>query len=475
MEYKRLGSEMYMGDDFIPADPEAGDNYSALNEAGTGYTGVNGMSTGYTNVNESGDRYANTNRINTGYTNVNESGDRYTNANRINTGYTNVNESGDRYTNANRINTGYTNVNGMGDGYANANGINTGYMNANGMEEDDGYRNSVEFPYPGSVLGIGSQGNNVLRMQQYMNIIVERYPCIPKTLENGVYGTETQNTVLACQDQFGLFTDGIIGANTWNKLMSIYNNMIGEGKPEYPGYLLSSGSAGNDVLTVQRNLNKMAVNSLDAYGMSEDGIFGDMTKNAVMNFQRQHGLMADGNVNTTTWNKICEAVNSRGAGNDYININGEWNRDMGTYPETIPDMEEETVVITNDNAADESEIFRLINQQRANHGISPLIIDPELQNVARLKAKDMADNDYFSHTSPAYGSPFQMLSRYGIYYKSAAENIAGNSSNNNTVIGWMNSPEHRMNILNQDFNYTGIGVVNDPRYGKIYVQMFVGR
>ena len=104
-----------------------------------------------------------------------------------------------------------------------------------------------------------------------------------------------------------------------------------------------------------------------------------------------------------------------------------------------------------------------------------LIIDDELQNIARIKAQDMVDNNYFSHTSPTHGSPFDMMQNFGINYKTAGENIAGNSSNNGAVNAWMNSSAHKENILNNSYNYTGLAVVNSPKYGRIYVQMFIGR
>ena len=129
---------------------------------------------------------------------------------------------------------------------------------------------------------------------------------------------------------------------------------------------------------------------------------------------------------------------------------------------------------TNMNA-DEKEVFNLINQQRINNGLSALKVDDEVQRVARIKAQDMVDNNYFSHTSPTYGSPFDMLKSFKISYNSAGENIAGNSSNSGAVSAWMNSSGHKANILNSSFNYTGIGVVSSPKYGKIYVQMFIGK
>lgn len=125
--------------------------------------------------------------------------------------------------------------------------------------------------------------------------------------------------------------------------------------------------------------------------------------------------------------------------------------------------------------ADELEVFNLINKQRTNNGLSALKIDSEVQNVARIKAQDMVNNNYFSHNSPTYGSPFDMLNSYKVSYKTAGENIAGNSSNTAAVNAWMNSSGHKANILNSSFNYTGIGVVNGSKYGKIYVQMFIGK
>lgn len=124
---------------------------------------------------------------------------------------------------------------------------------------------------------------------------------------------------------------------------------------------------------------------------------------------------------------------------------------------------------------DEQETLNLINAQRTKNGLTALKIDNEVQRVARIKAQDMVNNNYFSHNSPTYGSPFDMLKSFKISYRTAGENIAGNSSNSGAVNAWMNSEGHRKNILNSAFNYTGLGVVNSPKYGKIYVQMFIGK
>lgn len=125
--------------------------------------------------------------------------------------------------------------------------------------------------------------------------------------------------------------------------------------------------------------------------------------------------------------------------------------------------------------SDEQEVFDLINKQRINNGLSALKFDSELQRLAKIKAQDMVENNYFSHTSPIYGTPFEMMNSFKISYKTAGENIAGNSTNNGAVNAWMNSSGHKANILNSSYNYTGIGVVSSPKYGKIYVQMFIGK
>lgn len=137
--------------------------------------------------------------------------------------------------------------------------------------------------------------------------------------------------------------------------------------------------------------------------------------------------------------------------------------------------QEDSVITDNNLTLDEQEVLDLINEQRTIAGLAKLEIDEELQNVARLKGKDMVDNDYFSHNSPTYGTPFNMIKNFGITYKAAGENIAGNSSNKGAVNAWMDSESHKENILSNNYNYTGVAVVNSSKYGKIYVQMFIGK
>ncbi|MDR1664408.1 MAG: peptidoglycan-binding protein [Clostridiales bacterium] len=318
--------------------------------------------------------------------------------------------------------------------------------------------------YPGSPLYVGSRGENVRQIQECLNNVSRRFPMIPYLAEDGVFGNATKNAVLIFQSMFGLSRDAVVGPATWNKLTqecsSLGEGNNGEGGGGYPGYILGVGSSGDAVLRVQKNLNKISA-LYPAYSLpkiAEDGIFGNGTRNAVITFQRQAGLNPDGLVGTLTWNKLAEAASSAGSG-------GTPGGNPGGEPGGTPGA--------NQLNPDEQEVFNLINQQRANNGLSPLKSDGELQKVARTKAQDMAANSYFSHDSPVYGSPFDMMNTFGIKYRTAGENIAGNSRNSAAVTAWMNSSGHRANILNRNFDSTGIGVVPDPRYGKVYVQMFI--
>ncbi len=124
---------------------------------------------------------------------------------------------------------------------------------------------------------------------------------------------------------------------------------------------------------------------------------------------------------------------------------------------------------------DEQEFINLINTERKKNNLPELEIDEELQNTARLKAEDLVKNNYFSHTSPTYGDLYKMLDSCGIKYKTANENIAGNSSVSGAFEALMASETHKNNILSNIFNYTGVGVVNSPIYGKILVELFIGK
>lgn len=120
-------------------------------------------------------------------------------------------------------------------------------------------------------------------------------------------------------------------------------------------------------------------------------------------------------------------------------------------------------------------VLSLINEERKAQGITPLQIDDLLNITAQAKATDMVKNNYFSHESPTYGSPFEMMQNAGITYRTAGENIAGNPSVENAVKSWLASESHKQNLLSNAYNYIGIGIEESPAYGYVIVAMFIGR
>ncbi len=118
-------------------------------------------------------------------------------------------------------------------------------------------------------------------------------------------------------------------------------------------------------------------------------------------------------------------------------------------------------------------ILSLINNARKENGLTPYTLDKALSNVAQIKADDMIKNNYFSHTSPSFGSPFEMMQGFGISYKSAGENIAGNPNITDAVNSWLASSTHKTNLLSKKFNYIGIGLTKSNTYGYIIVAIFI--
>ena len=123
-------------------------------------------------------------------------------------------------------------------------------------------------------------------------------------------------------------------------------------------------------------------------------------------------------------------------------------------------------------AAFEKEVVRLVNVQRTQNGLKPLTENWELSRVARYKSQDMVDRRYFSHTSPTYGTPFQMIKSFGLTFRTAGENIAyGQRTPQAVVNAWMNSSGHRANILSASYTQIGVGYVANGHY---WTQMFIG-
>ncbi|MFC5449621.1 CAP domain-containing protein [Paenibacillus aestuarii] len=145
-----------------------------------------------------------------------------------------------------------------------------------------------------------------------------------------------------------------------------------------------------------------------------------------------------------------------------LNVSG--NTVSGTTPNPASPT---TPAVSQSAYADQ--VVSLVNQERAKAGLKPLTADSSLSAMALDKAKDMYNNHYFDHTSPTYGSPFDMMTEYGITYSYAGENIAmGQKTPQDVMTAWMNSTGHRQNILSPNYTKIGVGYYNGE-----WVQEFI--
>lgn len=122
----------------------------------------------------------------------------------------------------------------------------------------------------------------------------------------------------------------------------------------------------------------------------------------------------------------------------------------------------------------EAQVIQLVNAERTKRGLQPLAANLQLSSVARIKSADMRDRNYFSHISPTYGSPFDMMKAFNIPYQAAAENIAaGQRTALDVMESWMKSPGHRENILNAQYTQIGVGYAEGGSYEVYWTQMFI--
>lgn len=145
---------------------------------------------------------------------------------------------------------------------------------------------------------------------------------------------------------------------------------------------------------------------------------------------------------------------------------------------TLPPQSDKMVALNYqaDNLAidenSENEMLKLVNQERTSQGLPPLKMDDDLRQLARNHGKDMFLRGYFSHYTPEGLSPFDRMKNAGIVYIYAGENLALAPDVEKAEVGLMDSPGHRENILNPNFNQIGIGVIDGDIYGKMFVQEF---
>ncbi|MCM3338183.1 peptidoglycan-binding protein [Paenibacillus sp. MER TA 81-3] len=253
------------------------------------------------------------------------------------------------------------------------------------------------------------------------------------------------------------------------------------------GLKLKQGDQGPQVLEAEQLLHKLG------WYVEVDTKYDRYTVRAVKKFQQKHGIRVTGVIDNATMNRLKQE------GAAYDSAIG---KPVPTPQPSKPAPEKPVVVqppvvkppvvrppvvqppvvnpapVTPGNtgitlSAEEQQMIELMNQERAKSGLQSVKPNAKLMELARLKAKDMVDNHYFSHNSPTYGSPFKMMQSGGVAYKKAAENIAGNRSVAAAHLALMNSEGHRANIMTKEFNQVGIGIVPGGPYGTMYVQMFI--
>ncbi len=239
---------------------------------------------------------------------------------------------------------------------------------------------------------------------------------------------------------------------------------------------IKQGDKGNQVYEVEKMLNKLG------YLVKADQSFEDETWYAVARFQYKAKLPYNGIVDQTTYNALKDANNGKAYQPKQPSAPAA--KPAPTVkPAPVPGKSQtpsngnasEEYAKSNELSVDEQKMFALINQERKKAGLKPLANDAEAAKVARIKANEMIDKNYFSHYSPTYGSPFKMLRSFGVSYRMAGENIAGNWSIDDAHQRLMNSSGHRMNIMNSAYTHVGIGIVNGGPYGKMFVQIFIGK
>ncbi|TDF97747.1 hypothetical protein E1757_13275 [Paenibacillus piri] len=146
----------------------------------------------------------------------------------------------------------------------------------------------------------------------------------------------------------------------------------------------------------------------------------------------------------------------------------------GPTPAPTPAPEPAPIpLIPGELSSEERQMVELINQARKDAGLAPLIVNAELSKTARMKSRDMADHNYFSHQSPTYGSPLELIKKFGISYASAEENIACNQTVMAAQLALMNSSSQRANILSKDFTEIGVGIADGGSCGKMFTQQFI--
>jgi len=172
--------------------------------------------------------------------------------------------------------------------------------------------------YPGTPLRRGSSGPNVVVIQTSLNRISQNYPAIPKiSAVDGIFGPQTEASVRAFQQIFGLTPDGVVGPATWYELVRLYtavtslSELRSQGQQFYAinwsaPNTLNVGDTGDKVRQLQYMLSVLSSYIPGIPPLSVDGIYGQGTRAAVLAAQRRFRLPETGAVDAATWDEIYD-------------------------------------------------------------------------------------------------------------------------------------------------------------------------
>ncbi|MFS0555262.1 peptidoglycan-binding protein [Brevibacillus sp. 179-C9.3 HS] len=330
----------------------------------------------------------------------------------------------------------------------------------------------------------GMKNTRVLEVEKMLDALHYDY----KLVVDKTYNSNTAYNVKAFQKKYKLPQTGIVNKATYDKLKSAYKKLnqkpttppVTPSKPTEP----NESNESNDYATLKLGASGERVKDLQkmlaglGYKVTASGQYDESTRFAVMLFQSRNKQPLTGEADAKTYTAIATQYK-----NNPVQPQPDTKPTNPTTPTTpvTPSKPEQPqkpgtgtqVPLPAGLTAEEKEMVQLVNQERTSRGLAPYQVDMQLVNVARVKAQEMVNKGYFSHTSPTYGSPFQMMDTFGIRYLAAAENIAQNYSVSGAHQMFMNSSGHKANIMSPTYDYVAIAVVNGGPHGKTFVQMFL--
>jgi len=173
-------------------------------------------------------------------------------------------------------------------------------------------------------LSLGSSGDFVEIVQYFLQTISAFTNTVPSPPLDGIFGETTAEAVRAFQREWGLPVTGEVDLITWNLLFDVFRadvatvpgNVFSNVAKPFPGVTLRVGSRGEDVLDLQRYINRIAEDFPAVPSVSEDGIFGDATENAIFVIQEGGGLPVTGVVDVSTWELIARVYDTLQGGGE---------------------------------------------------------------------------------------------------------------------------------------------------------------